>query len=88
MKMNTVWLDKCFKAAEMLYGVFPFGVLERLYGGKLGRDETIKAAEGNSIISIPIWTSLRHWGMHLDILHRPSMRMARSTKSIRHRGIR
>ena len=33
--MNTVWLDKCFKAAEMLYGVFPFGVLERLYGGKL-----------------------------------------------------
>lgn len=46
MKMNTVWLDKCFKAAEMLYGVFPFGVLERLYGGKLGRDETIKAAEG------------------------------------------
>lgn len=44
--MNTVWLDKCFKAAEMLYGVFPFGVLERLYGGKLDRDETIKAAEG------------------------------------------
>ena len=44
--MNTVWLDKCLKAAEMLYGVFPFGVLERLYGGKLDRDETIKAAEG------------------------------------------
>lgn len=38
MKINTVWLDKCFKAAEMLYGVFPFGVLERLYGGKLDRD--------------------------------------------------
>ena len=46
MKLNTVWLDKCLKAAEMLYGVFPFGVLERLYGGKLDRDETIKAAEG------------------------------------------
>ena len=44
--MNTVCLDKCLKAAEMLYGVFPFGVLERLYGGKLDRDETIKAAEG------------------------------------------
>ena len=29
VKMNTVWLDKCFKTAEILYGVFPFGVLER-----------------------------------------------------------
>ena len=29
VKKNTVWLDKCFKTAEILYGVFPFGVLER-----------------------------------------------------------
>lgn len=28
--MNTMWLDKCLNAAEMLYGVFPFAVLERL----------------------------------------------------------
>lgn len=28
-KKNTVWLEKRFKTAEILYGVFPFGVLER-----------------------------------------------------------
>lgn len=29
VKKSTVWLDKCFKPAEILYGVFPFGVLAR-----------------------------------------------------------
>ena len=43
---NRDWLDKCLNAAEKLYGVFHFTVLERIYGGKLDRDETIKAAEG------------------------------------------
>lgn len=43
---NRDWLEKCLNAAEILYGVFPIGVLERLYGRKLDRDETIKVAEG------------------------------------------
>ena len=36
---NRDWLDKCLNAAEMLYGVFPFGVLEsfRLPQNKLKR---------------------------------------------------
>lgn len=40
--MNTVWLDKCLNAAEKLYGVFPFGVLERIYGRKLDRERAVK----------------------------------------------
>lgn len=44
--INRDWLEKCLNAAEILYGVFPIGVLERLYGRKLDRDETIKVAEG------------------------------------------
>ena len=44
--MDKVWLDKCLVAAEKLYGVFPFDVLEEMFGSSLDRDETIKAAEG------------------------------------------
>ena len=43
--MDKVWLDKCLVAAEKLYGVFPFDVLEEMFGSSLDRDETIKAAE-------------------------------------------
>lgn len=46
IKMDKVWLDKCLVAAEKLYGVFPFDVLEEMFGSSLDRDETIKAAEG------------------------------------------
>lgn len=39
-------LHKCLVAAEKLYGVFPFEVLEKMYDEKLDKDEAIEAARG------------------------------------------
>lgn len=39
-------LNKCLMVAEKLYGVFPFGVLEEMYGEKLDKEVTIEAARG------------------------------------------
>ena len=39
-------LNKCLIAADKLYGIFPFEVLEEMYGETLDKEEAIKAARG------------------------------------------